>query len=194
MKLKPLKSYIGINFLYPIIFILIFALCIIGSERNNLKNKDVIVALAVLSAIVLIIILTYVLVMLLYPIRYTVTETEIIMYKKGKPYHSVKVEDIAEIGIRLLPWWSILFAPIALLCSTPEVLNVMSIRYFSEVPAPSRIVFDHWNMETLTDEEKKQGLVEMVDCFTLTEIKKICRIINRVPKEVEYLPKKIFYK
>ena len=106
----------------------------------------------------------------------------------------VKVEDIAEIGIRLLPWWSILFAPIALLCSTPEVLNVMSIRYFSEVPAPSRIVFDHWNMETLTDEEKKQGLVEMVDCFTLTEIKKICRIINRVPKEVEYLPKKIFYK
>ena len=105
MKIKPMKSFMAINFLYPIVTIFLFALGIIIYERNNLQDSDVVVCVTVVLSVDLVIIVAWIITRLAYPIKYVFTSDIIIMYKKGKPYHIVRISDILEVAIRKLPWW-----------------------------------------------------------------------------------------
>ena len=184
MKMKPLKSFIAINFLYPIITIFLFTLCIIIYERGNLRDLEVVVGISIGLSIVLMLIIAWIITRLAYPIKYVFTSDKIIMYKKGKPYHIVRISDIVEVAIRKLPWWCGFWVPLTILLNAPEVLNVISFRYHSETPAPQRM-YNYCVISTLTENEKAQGMVEMVDCFTLRQIRRICKHIDKFPKEIE---------
>ena len=103
----------------------LFALGIIIYERNNLQDSDVVVGVTVVLSVDLIIIVAWIITRLAYPIKYVFTSDEIIMYKNGKPYHTVKLSDISEVAIRKLPWWCGFWAPLTVLLLAPEVLNVI---------------------------------------------------------------------
>jgi len=46
-------------------------------------------------------------------------------------------------------------------------------------------MYNYCVISTLTENEKAQGMVEMVDCFTLRQIRRICKHIDKFPKEIE---------
>lgn len=182
IKIKPCKFiHLGLMIWSIVLFTIVFELLAIFLSKST---NDILIGNLIILVICIVILLGYIIVRIFYQSYILINDNEIIKYERNKIKFKIEIKDIIEFGCRKKTLRMYFLLPFSYIFGDP-MCDILSIRFKQAEITSERVYSSHFVLQTLTKEEKENGLKEYCECLTQKEINLICKRLNKPLIEVD---------